>query len=61
MVECPTISYLDSLVKNKRLRELQTSNEGGEPVVVVAHLTPSDIVADPRYQDWMKGWVEQAM
>ena len=55
VLECPSEVYIDSFVGNERLKELQTSNEGCEPVSIVVHMTPQEVIEHPRYQEFING------
>ena len=55
MLECPSESYIDSVVNDERLKELQTAVEGDEPVVIVIHMTPQEVFDHPKYQEWING------
>ena len=55
MLECPSESYIESVVNNERLKELQTAVEGYEPVVIVIHMTPQEVFEHPKYQEWING------
>ena len=57
VLECPSESYIDSVVNDKRLKELQTAVEGNEPVVIVIHMTPQVVFEHPKYQEWINEWV----
>ena len=55
VLECPSESYIDSVVNDERLKELQTAVEGNEPVVIVIHMTPQKVFEHPKYQEWING------
>ncbi len=57
VLECPSLAYAEGLIQNEQLRTVQTAQEGGEPVVLVVHMTPEHVVQDPMYQEWLKGYV----
>lgn len=54
VLECPTIEYLDSLVKSRSFENYQRSTTVDDDLAYcIVHFTPEDVMSDPRYSDWM--------
>lgn len=54
VLECPTLDHLDSLVENPVFENYQHSVATDENLAFcVVHFTPEEVMADPRYRDWM--------
>ncbi|KAJ9587573.1 hypothetical protein L9F63_019004, partial [Diploptera punctata] len=55
VVDCPMLSYIDSLVKNPMFARHQSSAKSEVDIAyLVVHFTPSSVMEDPRYQKWMQ-------
>ena len=54
MVEAPSEAYLDSLLESPAFTQYQSSANSDEDLAeVVVHFTPQEVMASPRYQEWM--------
>ncbi|XP_045128370.1 ribonuclease Z, mitochondrial-like isoform X1 [Portunus trituberculatus] len=54
VVEAPSEAYLDSLLESSAFMQHQFSGGSEEDLAeVVVHFTPQEVVANPRYQEWM--------
>lgn len=54
MIEAPTEAYLDALLDSPTFAQYQsTATCEGDLAEVVVHFTPSQVIADSRYQEWM--------
>ncbi|XP_022237059.1 zinc phosphodiesterase ELAC protein 2-like isoform X2 [Limulus polyphemus] len=54
VVECPSEHFVDSLVNNKEFQAHQVTASSDENLaMLVVHFTPSDVMAHPKYQDWL--------
>ncbi|XP_006815703.1 zinc phosphodiesterase ELAC protein 2-like [Saccoglossus kowalevskii] len=58
VLECPTEDYLDSLESSTKLNEY-LKDDVEQPVSLVVHLTPPEILSTSRYQAWMKRFGEK--
>lgn len=54
VIEIPTEAYLDSLLECPTFMQYQPSEASDSDLAeVVVHFTPSHVMANPRYQEWM--------
>jgi hypothetical protein len=50
VLDCPTEDYVDPLITNQQLLDLQTDDV--KPVLMI-HMAPAALIADPRYEAFM--------
>ncbi|XP_071519482.1 ribonuclease Z, mitochondrial-like [Panulirus ornatus] len=54
VIEAPTEAYLDALLENPSFTKYQSTGTcEGDLAEVVVHFSPSKVIADSRYQEWM--------
>ncbi|XP_054711118.1 ribonuclease Z, mitochondrial-like [Uloborus diversus] len=54
VVECPSVAFLNSFVKEEKFKKYQSSSPSPCDIAsVVVHFTPSDVLKNQIYQEWM--------
>lgn len=56
VMEIPSLSYLDAMLSNERLKDIQKRRGNDAPQLIV-HFTPPEILSLPQYQEWISGYV----
>jgi len=54
VVDCPSLSYLDSLKNNNVLHKYTTSEQNAD---IVIHLSRKDVCENPEYRKWIDKYV----
>jgi len=53
VVDCPTLSFLPSLVDHPDLEEYMDT-DANKSFMIIVHMTPSEVYSTDQYQSWMK-------
>lgn len=60
VIDCPDESFLENLTINPKINQFRVSTveNGLETPEVVVHFTPNELIKNPQYDEWIKGFPE---
>lgn len=53
LIDCPNVAILRSLIRSTAFARYQSSGEAAANLACIIHITPSEILTAPDYQQWM--------
>lgn len=58
LIDCPNVPLLKALLRSPRFAPFQASGKDAQNLACIVHITPSEILTAPAYQQWMNSFPE---